>query len=115
MALDWDIGRDLEPYIETHLAYELKYLLVGATTWSAVHAEVGRGPWPHHLVVIAMESAFVHTRTLCEFLSLEEGWARGPRSPHLVPALPLWHRYCGPMHMKVCTLTASAVHDWRTG
>lgn len=101
MGLDWDIRRDLEPYIETHLWYELKYLLVAATTWSAVHVEAGRGSWPHHLVVIAMESAFVHTRTLCEFLGLEGGWARGPRSPHLVPVLPLWRQYSGPMHMKV--------------
>jgi hypothetical protein len=48
-----------------------------------------------------MESAFVHTRTLCEFLNLEEGWGKGPRSPHSAPSLPLWHQYSGPMHMKV--------------
>ncbi|MGH3370990.1 MAG: hypothetical protein ACRDPR_13430 [Nocardioidaceae bacterium] len=101
MALDWDIRRHLEPYIETHLVYELKYLLVAATTWSAVQAEQDREPWPDHLVVMAMESAFVHNRTLCEFLGLKEGWASGPRSPHSAPRLPLWDRYSKPMHMKV--------------
>jgi hypothetical protein len=100
MALDWDTDRDLGPYIETHLVYELKYLLVAATTWAAVHPEAARERWPDHLVVMAMESAFVHTRTLCEFLTLEEGWSRG-RSRHHAPALPLWSDYHGPMHMKV--------------
>jgi hypothetical protein len=100
MAFDWDIDRDLQPYIETHLVYELKYLLVAAGTWSVVHAERDRAAWPDHLVVMAMESAFVHTRTLCEFLALEEGWAKG-RSPHHAPALPLWNEYCAPMHMKL--------------
>jgi hypothetical protein len=93
------IERDLGPYIETHLAYELKYLLVAATTWSAVHDEKRRAPWPDHLVVMAMESAFVHKRTLCEFLTLDEGWAK--KSPHRAPALPAWDVYKGPMHMKV--------------
>ena len=100
MAFDWAIDRDLEPYIETHLVYELKYLLVAAVTWSAVHAETDRAPWPDHLVVMAMESAFVHTRTLCEFLGLEEGWSKD-RSPHHAPPLPLWNEYREPMHMKV--------------
>jgi hypothetical protein len=100
MALDWDTDRDLGPYIETHLVYELKYLLVAATTWAAVHAEADRERWPDHLVVMAMESAFVHTRTLCEFLTLEEGWSKG-RSRHEAPALPLWNAYHAPMHMKV--------------
>jgi hypothetical protein len=100
MAFDWNIDRDLEPYIETHLVYELKYLLVAAVTWSAVDAEADRAPWPDHLVVMAMESAFVHARTLCEFLALEEGWSKD-RSPHDAPPLPLWNEYCEPMHMKV--------------
>jgi len=100
MAFEWKIDRDLEPYIETHLVYELKYLLVAAVTWSAVDAETDRAPWPDHLVVMAMESAFVHTRTLCEFLALEEGWSKD-RSPHHAPPLPLWNEYCEPMHMKV--------------
>jgi hypothetical protein len=47
-----------------------------------------------------MDSALLHTRTLCEFLGLEEGWAKG-RSPHLAPRLPLWTAYQGAMHMKV--------------
>jgi len=101
MAFDWNIDRDLEPYIQTHLVYELKYLLVAATTWSAVREQTDRAPWPDHLVVMAMESAFVHTRALSEFLGLEEGWAKGPRSAHSAPPLPLWAHYSGPMHMKV--------------
>jgi hypothetical protein len=98
-AFTWSIERDLAPYIETHLAYELKFLLVGATTWSAVHDEAARAQWPHHLVVMAMEASFVHTRTLSEFLGQQEGWE--DRSPHIAPALPLWRVYCEPMHMKV--------------
>jgi hypothetical protein len=101
MAFSWDISRDLGQYIEVHLAYEIKYLLVAATTWSAVHAETERAAWPNHLVVMAMESAFVHTRTLSEFLGLEEGWAKGRRSPHQPPMLPIWSQYDRPMHMKV--------------
>jgi len=51
---------------------------------------------------MAMESAFVHTRVLCEFLLLEEVWAKdGGRAPHTPPALPLWAQYRRPMHMKV--------------
>ena len=95
----WVTSRDLEPYIETHLAYELKYLLIAATTWSAVHDETRRAPWPDHLVVMAMESAFVHTRTLCEFLRLQGRWPQ--KSPHAAPPLPLWKQYGTPMNMKV--------------
>lgn len=99
MAFDWDPARDLGPYIETHLGYELKYLLVAATTWSAVHAEGDRWRGPNHLVVMAMESAFTHTRNLSEFLLLEDGWRK--RSPHQPPDLPLWGKYQRPLHMKV--------------
>jgi hypothetical protein len=90
---------ELRGYIDTHLAYELKYLLVAATTWAAVHHEVDRRPWPDHLVVLAMESAFVHTRVLYEFIGGEEGW--GNRSPHSPLRSDLWQEYQGPMHQKV--------------
>jgi hypothetical protein len=96
---DSDPITDLDSYVATHLAYELKYLLVAATTWAAVHDEAQRSAWPSHLVVFSMESAFVHTRTLCEFLMLEQGWKK--KSPHAKATLPLWDTYKGPMHMKV--------------
>ncbi len=100
MPLDWETSRDLGPYIDIHLAYELKYLLVTSTTWTAVRAEGVRAKWPDHLVVIALESAFVHTRTICEFLRLREGWSKD-RSPHRPTDLPLWTAYESAMHMKV--------------
>jgi len=33
---------DLAYYIDVHLRYELKYLLVDATTWTAVHTSASR-------------------------------------------------------------------------
>ena len=90
---------DLTHYIDVHLRYELKYLLVAVTTWKAVHDAPQRGPHAPHLVVLAMESAFVHTRVLYEFLHLEEGWAG--RSPHAVSVSSLWTAYKTPMHEKV--------------
>ncbi len=101
MALDWPLPNALIDYIETHLAYELKYLLVAATTWTAVHEEQDRGSYPDHLVVMAMESAFVHTRTLSEFLLKQEGWSKDRRTPHSRPKLPKWNHYSQPMHTKV--------------
>lgn len=95
----WDTDSDLGPYIATHLAYELKYLVVAATTWTAVHMERDRGAWPDHLVVMSMESAFVHTRTLGEFLLRDQGWAS--RSPHEAPELPLWNAYSSALHTRV--------------
>lgn len=90
---------DLNDYIDEHLRYELKYLLVGATTWRAVHDPENRGPHAPHLVVLAMESVFVHTRVLYEFLHHEEGWAG--RSPHSVTQSELWATYKKPLHEKV--------------
>jgi hypothetical protein len=46
-----------------------------------------------------MESAFVHTPVLYEFLHFEEGWAG--RSPHTVTVSSLWTAYKTPMHEKV--------------
>lgn len=90
---------DLNEYIDVHLGYELKYLLVAATTWRAVHDPASRGRHPPHLVVLAMESAFVHSRVLYEFLHLEEGWAG--RSPHAAATSVLWAEYRTPLHEKV--------------
>ena len=90
---------DLDDYIGEHLRYELKYLLVAATTWRAVHDPNDRGSHAPHLVVLATETAFVHTRVLYEFLHLEEGWAK--RSPHEVVPSPLWKAYKIPLHEKV--------------
>jgi len=90
---------DLNDYVDVHLRYELKYLLVAATTWHAVHDPQHRGPRAPHLVVLAMESCFVHTRVLYEFLHLENGWAG--RSPHTVNASSLWTAYKAPLHEKV--------------
>lgn len=89
----------LTDYVDVHLRYELKYLLVAATTWKAVHDPRHRGPHAPHLVVLAMESSFVHTRVLYEFLHLEDGWSG--RSPHTVNASSLWAAYRKPLHEKV--------------
>lgn len=90
---------DLSDYVDVHLRYELKYLLVAATTWSAVQDAQHREPHAPHLVVLATESAFVHTRVLYEFLHLDEGWA--DRSPHAVSRSTLWTSYKTPLHEKV--------------
>jgi hypothetical protein len=105
VATTWS-STDLTQYIEVHLAYELKYLLVGATTWSAVEHPADRAAWPDHLVVMAMDSAFVHARNLTEFMTLDGRWKGDPpkrpaRSPHAVPALPVWSEYCESLHMKL--------------
>lgn len=116
MSFSWDIQGDLLPYIDEHLAYEMKYLIVAATTWSAVRHEADRARWPDHLVVFAMDSAFVHTRTLCEFLKLKARWANGPLSPHSPPPLPVWSHYSGPVNLRVLhpdprRPNAAAAHD----
>lgn len=90
---------DLNDYIAVHLRYELKYLLVDATTWSAVRREEDRGPHAPHLVVMAMESAFVHTRVLYEFLTHDEGWSK--KTPHERKQSDLWDEFKTPMHTKV--------------
>jgi hypothetical protein len=84
--------------ISSAARYELKYLLVSATTWSAVSDPEDRGPHAPHLVVLAMESV-VHTRVLYEFLHHEEGWA--DRSPHSITQSELWATYKKPLHKKV--------------
>jgi hypothetical protein len=93
------VAFDLNDYIDEHLRYELKYLLVGATTWSAVNDPDDRGPHAPHLVVLALESVLVHTRVLYEFLHHEEGWA--DRSPHSVTQSEFWASYKKPLHERV--------------
>jgi hypothetical protein len=91
---------DLRKYISIHLAYELKFLLVAAATWTArEHHGENR---PDHLAVMAMDSAFVHARVLYEFLTREprSGWET-KRTPHDAVASDLWAEYSAPMHDKV--------------
>lgn len=90
---------DLSDYLAVHLHYELKYLLVDATTWAAVRSPGDRGRHAPHLVVMSMESAFVHTRVLYEFLTHDEGWAK--RTPHERRQSDLWDEYKVAMHTKV--------------
>jgi len=54
-------------WVEIHLGYDLKYLLVGATTWSCSRAFEWRADWPLHLNNLAQDSALLHTRGLYEF------------------------------------------------
>src|SRR5438876_7482076 len=74
---------NLTEFIKVQLAHELKYLLVGATTWSAYSREdVGPDGRPD-LATLAMEAAYVHVRNLNEFLRREDRWQpRCERSPH---------------------------------
>ena len=90
---------DLNDYVAVHLRYELKYLLVDATTWSAVHREEDRAPHAPHLIVMAMESAFVHTWVSYEFLTHDEGWSK--KTPHARKQSDLWGEFKTPMHTKV--------------
>jgi hypothetical protein len=63
---------ELKRIIREDLLEELRWLLVGQTTWEAVRRLVPVDPHrderpPDHLVMLAMNSAFVHGRTLLEF------------------------------------------------
>lgn len=89
----------LDDYIGVHLAYELKYLLVAATTWQAVQHPGDREPWPPHLVVMSMDSAFVHARVLYEFVTREDHWKR--TAAHMPRIAPLWVKYEDAMHRRV--------------
>lgn len=92
-------------HIQVHLAYELKFLLVAATTWEAARRdELRHAHRIPHLMTMSMESAFVHTRALCEFLAepKTDQWAR--LRVHEPVRIPLWDVYCTPMHDKVLHL-----------
>lgn len=65
---------ELERIIRVDLYEELRWLLVGQTTWETVRRLVPADPHrderlPDHLVMLAMNSAFVHGRTLLEFFT----------------------------------------------
>jgi hypothetical protein len=94
---------DLQSYMNIHLRYEMKFLLAAATTWVGVHDEADRHRGPPHLVEMAMESAFVHTRVLYEFIGREgDGWKKKRhRSPHSPVRSELWDEYKDAMHQKV--------------
>jgi hypothetical protein len=58
--------------INQDLYNELRYLLIAATIWQACHDIGNDDPkkaesHPHHLVVLAMDSAIMHARALYEF------------------------------------------------
>lgn len=64
----------LERIIREDLYEELRWLLVGESTWVTVRRLVPDDPHrddrlPNHLVMLAMNSAFVHGRTLLEFFT----------------------------------------------
>jgi len=59
-------GLRKEQYIEKHLSNELHWLLRAATEWS-LQAQLELGIDGYHMQVYAMDSAFVHARTLFEF------------------------------------------------
>jgi hypothetical protein len=98
---------DLHAYIGVHLAYEVKYLLVGATTWKALDREQTlsldrRRP---DVARLAMEAAYVHVRNLNEFFRRAEQWKTKPNtppySPHSKVASPLWAELGGAVHAKL--------------
>jgi hypothetical protein len=57
---------DMEDYIRNHLFIELSWLLYAATEWS-LQNQLKLGIGGYHVQVYAMDSAFLHARTLFEF------------------------------------------------
>jgi hypothetical protein len=126
-----------EEFVQTHLAHELEYMLIAATTWCGCHPDRRRS-WPRHLVATAEYAAFVHERSLYEFFC-ESGGAYDARkhvghptalsSPlwmkwekHLNTAvMHLWKRWKGPTpvigedHLKdqVADLACDLVRLWQ--
>ena len=63
---------DREEYIKLHLFYELRWLLAAATEWS-IQNQLKLGIGGYEVQVYAMDSAFLHARTLFEFFTKETG------------------------------------------
>jgi hypothetical protein len=59
-------------YIEDHLFNELRWMLAAATEWS-IQEQLGLGIDGYHGQVYAMDSAFLHARTLFEFFLNKTG------------------------------------------
>lgn len=57
---------DPEKFIDLHLYNELRWLLVAAVTWKSCRESTHPPPVPN-LIVMAMDSALVHSRSLYEF------------------------------------------------
>lgn len=74
---------DLERLIAEDLYNELRYLLVAATSWRIAKSSNPRS-LPKHFIVLSMDSAFLHARSLYEFFtgdpSRDEGGGREPAS-----------------------------------
>jgi len=58
-------------FVDTHLAHELEYMLMAATTWCAWHLDT-REENPKHLGTTAEYAAFVHQRSMYEFFCDED-------------------------------------------
>ena len=103
---------NLTEFIKVQLAHELKYLLVGATTWSAYSREdVGPDGRPD-LATLAMEAAYVHVRNLNEFLRREDRWQpRFERSPHGGVTPYLWTAHEMAIEAKLLHLDPDRPHD----
>jgi hypothetical protein len=61
-----------EEYLKKHLFNELRWMLCAATEWS-IQEQLGLGIDGYHVQVYAMDSAFLHARTLFEFFLNKTG------------------------------------------
>ncbi|WP_204081383.1 hypothetical protein [Mycobacterium riyadhense] len=94
----------LRKFISEDLYNELRYLLVAATQWAAYDQLVDKcgtrvqGDFPRHFKVLAMDSAFLHSRSLYEFFTSKDGKS----SKHLLTwkALGLSERLTSPIYDK---------------
>lgn len=76
---------DLHKYIRVHFAYELEYLLVGATAWSARQGPPA--PGQPDVATLAMEVAYVHVRNLNEFFQTRRPTAKQIQRVRLLASL----------------------------
>jgi len=63
---------DPDGYLRDHLANELHWLLRAANEWTVQH-DLNLGIDGYHVQVYAMDSAFLHARTLFEFFTQPTG------------------------------------------
>ena len=97
---------------KTHPVYELKYLLVAATTWTAVRAETDRAPWPDHLVVMAMDQPSF-TPGLSANFSVGGRLVEGSLAASCATVAPLERVLRAGAHEGVAPRPAAAVHSRR--
>jgi hypothetical protein len=105
-------------FVNTHLAHELEYMLMAATTWCAWHDDT-RDEMPKHLGATAEYAAFVHHRSMYEFFCEDDKQsclARGHVGCQIALQSQIWddwrrHINAAVAHLKERWKNAPPVHD----